>query len=100
MHRLKPNVSCRGFSITRLEGIRWCLRRTRSGYGESTSMRVEVGGRRAVSEAATRTLGGDAAVIGLRFWVKMGDTGMEKGAVLASRHRSAQACESTSKSLD
>ena len=24
------------FSITRYEGSRWCLRRTRSGYGEST----------------------------------------------------------------
>src|SRR5215470_7807644 len=33
---------CRGFSITRLEGSRWCLRRTRSGYGESRGMRVDV----------------------------------------------------------
>ena len=47
-----------------------------------------------------RTLGGDAAVIGLRYSVMMRGTGMEKAAVLASRDRSAQACQSTSKSLD
>jgi hypothetical protein len=63
-------------------------------------MRVEVGGRRDVSEAATRTLGGDAAVIGLRFSVMMRGYLMEKAAVLANRHRSAQACQSTSKSRD
>src|SRR5688572_29191946 len=38
----KSNAGCRGFSITRYEGSRWCLRRTRSGYGESTGMRAEV----------------------------------------------------------
>src|SRR5262245_40237808 len=36
MFSWKPDVSCRGFSITRLEGSRWRLRRTRSVYGEST----------------------------------------------------------------
>ena len=38
MLRWKAHVDCRGFSITRLEGSRWRLRRTRSVYGESTKV--------------------------------------------------------------
>ena len=38
----KSNAGCRGFSITGCEGSRWCLRRTRSGYGESTKKATKI----------------------------------------------------------
>src|SRR5262245_56698078 len=59
----RKNASCRGFSITRYEGSR-CLRRTRSGYGESMGMRVEATARRQVGGARESGAEGGVSRVG------------------------------------
>ena len=58
----------RGFSITRLEGSRWCLRRTRSGYGESRGMRVDVVTGKYLTGAERRGRGQGCGVLAGELW--------------------------------
>src|SRR5439155_4164990 len=93
----ESHARCRGFSITRLEGSRWCVRRTQSGYGESTGMRVEVVAGRAASGEAKATAEGDVWRFEMSVLRASGAAGMECLRVRVNRHTSASACESTSK---
>ena len=96
-YRRRSDARCRGFSITRLEGSRWCLRRTRSGYGESTGRRVEVVAGRAASAEARGTAGGDVLRFKMSVLRASGAAVMEYLQIRVNGHTAASACVSTSK---